>query len=104
MRVDVAVEVALVAIEGGSAVKRSVEQALARFLHPVTGGLDRNGWDFGRKPHSSDLYALLEAVPGVDHLRSLQVVENEERPGVLASGRFLVYSGTHDIRLTYAET
>ncbi len=104
VRVDVAVEVALVAIEGGSAVKRSVEQALARFLHPVTGGLDRNGWDFGRKPHSSDLYALLEAVPGVDHLRSLQVVENEERPGVLASGRFLVYSGTHDIRLTYAET
>jgi hypothetical protein len=85
-------------------VESEVAQTLARFLHPLTGGLDRNGWDFGRKPHPSDLYALLEAVPGVDHLRSLQVSESEERPGALASGRFLVYSGIHDIRLTFAET
>ncbi|HCZ13454.1 MAG TPA: putative baseplate assembly protein [Candidatus Accumulibacter sp.] len=104
LRVDVTVEVALLSLEGASAVESEVAQTLARFLHPLTGGLDRNGWDFGRKPHRSDLYALLEAVPGVDHLRSLQVSESEERPGALASGRFLVYSGIHDIRLTFAET
>jgi predicted phage baseplate assembly protein len=104
VRVDVAVEVALLSREGASAVESDVAQTLARFLHPLTGALDRNGWDFGRKPHASDLYALLEAVPGVDHLRSLQVTETEERPGALASGRFLVYAGSHDIRLTFAET
>lgn len=103
VRVNVAVEVALLSREGASTVEGDVAQTLARFLHPLTGALDQNGWDFGRKPHLSDLYALLEAVPGVDHLPSLQVTETEERPGALASGRFLVYSGSHDIRLTFAE-
>jgi predicted phage baseplate assembly protein len=104
VRVDVSVELALLSLDGASVVESEAAQTLARFLHPLTGGLDRNGWDFGRKPHPSDLYALLEAVPGVDHLRSLQITESEERPGALTSGRFLVYSGIHDIRLTFAET
>lgn len=103
VRVDVSVEVALASPEGASAVASDVAQALARFLHPLTGGLDADGWDFGRQPHLSDLYALLEAVPGVDHLASLQVTAGEERPGLLAGGRFLVHSGNHDIRLSFAE-
>lgn len=103
VRVDVKVEVALVSLEGAGGVANAVAQALAGFLHPLTGGLDQNGWDFGRQPHRSDLYALLEAVPGVDHLNDLQVSEIEERPGAIAGGRFLVYSGEHDIRLTFGE-
>ncbi len=104
VRVDVTAEIALVSLEGASGVEREVAQTLARFLHPLTGGLDQNGWDFGREPYLSDLYALLEAVAGVDHIRSLHKQEIEERPGALATGRFLVYSGTHTIRLTFAET
>ena len=41
----------------------------------------------------------LEAVPGVDHIRSLQVIETEDQPGVKKTGRFLVYSGKHTIGL-----
>ena len=104
VRVDVTAEIALASLEGASGVEREVAQTLARFLHPLTGGLDQNGWDFGREPYLSDLYALLEAVAGVDHIRSLHKQEIEERPGALATGRFLVYSGTHTIRLTFAET
>jgi hypothetical protein len=104
IRVDVEVDLALVSPEGASTVERDAAQALARFLHPLTGGLDQTGWDFGRAPHSSDLYALLEAVPGVDHIRGLQVTETEERPGALVTGRFLVYSGQHSIHLTFVET
>ncbi|RDE52144.1 MAG: putative baseplate assembly protein [Candidatus Accumulibacter meliphilus] len=103
VRVDVVAGIALLSMQGASIVESAVAQALARFLHPLSGGLDRNGWDFGRKPHPSDLYALLEAVPGVDHLHSLQITEREERPGALASGRFLVHSGSHDIRLSFTE-
>jgi len=40
----------------------------------------------------------------VDHIRSLKVTETEERPGVQQTGRFLVYSGTHNIRLIFSET
>jgi len=103
IRVDVAAEIALRSMDGASVVESAVAQALASFLHPLSGGLDRNGWDFGRRPHPSDLYALLEAVPGVDHLLSLRITEGEERPGALAAGRFLVHSGRHDIRLSFAE-
>jgi hypothetical protein len=90
-------------LEGASAVEQAVQQKLAGFLHPLTGGLDRRGWDFGRKPHRSDVYALIEAISGVDHLRSLTITEIEDQPGVSATGRFLVFSGTHTISLIFTE-
>jgi hypothetical protein len=103
IRVEVQAEIALAALEGASAVEQAVQQRLASFLHPLTGGLDGAGWDFGRKPHRSDVYALIEAVSGVDHLRSLAITEIEDQPGVSATGRFLVFSGTHTITLVFAE-
>jgi predicted phage baseplate assembly protein len=103
VRVDVAIEIALVSLEGASAVEQAVRQKLASFLHPLTGGLDGAGWDFGRKPHASDLYALIEAVPGVDHIRSLAIAEIEDQSGVNATRRFLVFSGEHAVRLVFEE-
>jgi hypothetical protein len=101
VRVDVNAQIALVALEGASAVEQAVQQKLASFLHPLTGGLDGAGWDFGRKPHHSDVYALIEAVPGVDHIRSLVIHETEDQSGVSTTGRFLVFSGTHKIDLVF---
>ena len=101
VRVDVNAQIALVSLEGASAVEQAVRQKLASFLHPLTGGLDGAGWDFGRKPHHSDVYALIEAVPGVDHIRSLVINEIEDQSGVSTTGRFLVFSGTHTINLVF---
>jgi hypothetical protein len=103
IRVDVVLEIALASLEGASAVDQAVRQKLAGFLHPLTGGLDGAGWDFGRKPHESDLYALIEAVPGVDHIRLLTIAEVEDQSGVEATGRFLVFSGAHSISLFFEE-
>ena len=99
--VEVAVEIALASMEGASAAEQAVHQKLADFLHPLTGGLDGNGWAFGRKPHKSDFYALIEAVQGVDHIRSLTVAETEDQAGVIDTGRFLVYSGEHTVTLCF---
>jgi predicted phage baseplate assembly protein len=101
IRVDVTVEIALASMEGASTVEQATQERLASFLHPLTGGLDGAGWDFGRRVHQSDLYALIENVPGVDHIRSLDVEETEEQPGVRPTGRFLVYSGTHTVGLVF---
>lgn len=102
--VKVEPEIALVSLEGASVVEQTVQQRLASFLHPLTGGLDGAGWDFGRKPHHSDVYAVIEGVPGVDHLRSLIIDDKiEDQPGVSATGRFLVFSGTHTISLVFEE-
>ena len=103
VRVDVQADIALVSLEGASAVEQAVQQKLASFLHPLTGGLDGAGWDFGRQPHHSDVYALIEAVPGVDHLNSLVIDPNDDQDGVSATGRFLVFSGTHTINLVFEE-
>jgi hypothetical protein len=59
--------------EEADVVGERVRTALERFLHPLTGGPDGQGWAFGRKPHGSDLSALIEAVAGVDHVRTLSV-------------------------------
>jgi hypothetical protein len=103
IRVDVQVEVGLSSIEGASGVSAAISDALSRYLHPLTGGLNGRGWDFGRKPHTSDLYVVLEAVPGVDYVKALHFEEVEDRTGAGETGRFLVYSGTHTITVTYEE-
>jgi hypothetical protein len=103
IRVDVKAEAGLVSLEGATTVLADIQQRVASFLHPLTGGMDGTGWDFGRRPHESDFYALIEAVPGVDHVRSLDVVEVEDLPGVTLTGRFLVYSGTPDITAVFEE-
>jgi Baseplate J-like protein len=112
VKVELDVEVSLTSLDGTEAVKKLIHQALTQFLHPLTGGFEGRGWPFGREPHKSDFYALLEAIPGVDHVRSLKVSEKLDRRLNLAiaeaedlirtkeTGHFLVYSGTHNIQLT----
>ena len=80
--------------------------ALQRFLHPLTGGPEGQGWAFGRRPQLSDFYAVIENLPGVDHLRALSFTEDPEpgatQAGALAS-RFLVFSGAHVISVVSPE-
>jgi hypothetical protein len=101
VRVDVSIEVALSVLEGAGAVEQAVRDVLQRFLHPLTGGRNGAGWDFGRQPHLSDLHAVVSEVAGVDHIRGLSFSEIEEPPGALATGRFLVYSGQHQVTLSF---
>jgi predicted phage baseplate assembly protein len=101
VRVDVTIEIALTSLEGATDVEQAVLAALRGFLHPLTGGRDGTGWDFGREPHTSDLHALVSDVPGVDHIRTLAIAQVEEPKDALLTGRFLVYSGQHRITLTF---
>ena len=105
---NVEVELVPTSLNVAGMVEKSVQQALTQFLHPLTGGFDGLGWFFGRKPHKSDFYALLEAVPNVDHIHALRITPEEIAPNVvtddpiqaiLRTNRFLVYSGQHRIKL-----
>lgn len=53
------------------AVGSAVKEAVARFLDPVTGGEEGRGWPTGRKLYASDLYHLVEALPGVNHVTGI---------------------------------
>ncbi len=72
--------------------------ALAEYLHPITGGSNGHGWDFGQQPPESAFYMLLESVRGVKRVRSLRMEAEEDHPGLLDSGQFLVCSGEHVVR------
>jgi predicted phage baseplate assembly protein len=103
VRVDVQVEIALTSLDLASAVEMAVTAALRGFLHPLTGGLGGTGWDFGRQPFKSDVYALLEPIPGVDHVRTLNLTPVPDRPGADKSDRFLVYAGKITTTLIFEE-
>ncbi|BAZ08753.1 hypothetical protein NIES4071_05590 [Calothrix sp. NIES-4071] len=105
VEVKVTVDIVPTSIEKASTVEQAIYQTLTRFLHPLTGGLDGNGWAFGRHPHKSDFYALLEAVPGVDYIANLLVEPDEDESSPeLNTKRFLVFSGKHKINLVSNST
>src|SRR5262249_42940519 len=54
---DIEVHVASTTIDNSDATLIAVRDAIVRLLDPVTGGSDGRGWDFGRKPRTSDLLA-----------------------------------------------
>jgi hypothetical protein len=125
IKVTVSVTVVPRSFADADGVGSRVRAALERFLHPLTGGPDGQGWAFGRKPHRSELFAVVETVAGVDHVGSLDIVAAPESATLAdrlevvlnrtlgqlhgqASGgelqqwlaRALVYSGDHAVTVT----
>jgi hypothetical protein len=88
--IKVEAEVTVTDVDSASDVELAVSLALSRFLHPALGRRDGAGWHFGEEPTKSDLFALIEDVPGVDHVRELKVSRMEDRPGAYETGYFLI--------------
>lgn len=82
-------------IEIAVPLEKEVREKLQAFFHPLTGGSDKNGWDFGRDVHISDVYALLEGIPGVDHVEQLFI--NDKDADCLVDPLCTVSSGIHSI-------
>ena len=71
--IRVIAEIVPVAVESADAIRVAAIDRIHSFLHPLTGGDRGVGWNFGRKPHNSDFYAVLENVPGVKYVRFLNI-------------------------------
>jgi hypothetical protein len=54
-------------------VQHETERAIRNFLSPLTGGVEGQGWEFGRPVFRSELYQIIEGVSGVDHVRQLLI-------------------------------
>jgi predicted phage baseplate assembly protein len=79
----VGVQASVVPVEAsrGGEVHRAVVAALAAFLHPVSGGPEGVGWPFGRDVYLSDVAAVVERVPGVDYIESLNLLPDRTPQG-----------------------
>ncbi len=134
VEVTVTATVVPTSLEMAGILSTGIAAALDEFLHPLTGGSGRQGWAFGRRPHRSDVHAVIEGIEGVDHVRTLTVTSEPQilriadeqmkiavrnylnQPLMQTFGklpdrgvqrwlnRSLVYAGQHDIRLSLERT
>ncbi|MEB3357368.1 MAG: putative baseplate assembly protein, partial [Synechococcales bacterium] len=51
--------------EGRAHLRQQLLSTLYQFLHPLMGGLDGQGWEWGRSLYPSDVIARCQAIPGV---------------------------------------
>jgi predicted phage baseplate assembly protein len=92
-----------------AAVKQAVEERLLGYLHPLRGGPDGEGWEFGANVYFSDVVGRVLAVEGVDRIQdnNLYIWLGPDRFGpcedVEISADDLVFSTEHEIRVGYEE-
>lgn len=81
--------------------------ALYRHFDPVVGGMDGTGWAFGRPVLAGEVYAVLQAVPGVELVDELKLWEADPVTGkrsgepttrIDLDANALVYSYRHSVR------
>ena len=99
-------------------LQRQVTKMLQRFLHPIYGNLNGDGWNYGKVVSVSDVYRFLESISEVDYVEELSihirdVFENKpdsiitaksdedlERFNVHSHPFLLICSGKHNIKLS----
>lgn len=77
VEIGVSVDVFVNSIDIASEVEREVMRKLTKFFHPLTGGPEETGWEFGKDVSASDIYALMEKIKGVDHVENLKFTYEE---------------------------
>lgn len=104
--IGVSIEIFVKSIEKATQVEREVKKKLDEFFHPLTGGLEGKGWDFGRYVLASEIFVLLENIEGLDHMENLNFTYNDKlchstemKEIVKVKENFLVANGTHVINI-----
>jgi len=86
--VTLSVVITLVARHGADPISLREEavRRLETFFDPLDGGPDGKGWPFGRSVFVSEIYQLLDNVPGVDYvIRSSNPGSREEREELIVA-------------------
>ena len=86
-------------------VKHDVENNLLAYFHPLTGGEDGSGWEFGGDIFFSLVYRHILAVPGVKRVDELLIeFDGEQQPfcqDVPLEPGALVFSTAHEVVSIY---
>ncbi|HJU56026.1 MAG TPA: putative baseplate assembly protein, partial [Pyrinomonadaceae bacterium] len=103
LEVEVHAHVKVFQGQSKTAAREAVTEALRKFFDPLAGGPGREGWPLGRDVYVSEVVEVIAAVPGVDHVLSLelQVPGCEPQCGnVCLRPLALTVSGTHQIQVS----
>jgi hypothetical protein len=98
VEVSVLVDLYPVSMDAAPLAEIEALEQLGKFLHPLTGGVAGEGWEFGRLVCLSDIYALLEGIAEIDHVENLRVVPS----GTMVPDA-LICSGEHQVAIKLGE-
>src|SRR5262249_51208070 len=89
-------------------VRQGAEDRLLTYFHPLRGGEEGAGWEFGGDVFFSLVYRQLLGVTGLRRIEQLIIeLDGEDQPfcrDVPIEPGALVYSTAHDITVTYDVT
>ena len=80
-------------------VRDRITERLQQFFHPLTGGEQGLGWPMGRNVYKSELFQLLEAVAGVDHVNTIAIIGASDGNALCLTDNELPYLETITIAL-----
>lgn len=88
-----------------AAVETRVRDNLNRFLHPLSGGPQGQGWQFGESVYLSQIARVIEKTRGVDHAREITLSVNGAifNECVPVERDILPTAGPHELKLTLSE-
>jgi hypothetical protein len=73
IRVGVDASVQFTSITEAKTIEGKIIDNLTKFFHPLRGGTEEKGWEFGRAVHISEVYEVIENTQGVDHVENLSL-------------------------------
>lgn len=108
-KVEVSARVIAAPRADSGAVSKGLTDLLLSYFHPLTGGDDGTGWEFGQPVYFSSVYRLVLTAPGVLRLANdlTLIVDGVQRQGadarqdVLLRPDEVVYSENHTVSVTY---
>ena len=102
--VSVRATIFVVSIDQLAQVEREAQGALQTFLHPLRGGADGTGWEFGRALTQSDVFAVLERVRNLDRVETFTFSfgGKTSTEDVTIGPNELIAGGTHELQIRKA--
>jgi uncharacterized phage protein gp47/JayE len=103
--IGVQAEIAPIRPDEAAAVEARVREALNRFLHPLTGGPNWQGWNFGQSVYLSQIAKVIEGAEGVDYARRIRLRVNDQifDEFVQVDTDMLAATGDHTLKLIVGE-
>ena len=85
-----------------AAIEARLRENLNRFLHPLTGGVDGEGWEFGQAPRLSQIARVIEETVGVDYATEVMLMNEGHlyQDLVPIHEHGLLAAGDHELTLT----
>lgn len=73
IRIGVEAYVSFTSIAEAKTIEGRIIDNLKQFFHPLKGGVEKKGWDFGRNVYISEVYEVIEKTEGVDYVDRLSL-------------------------------